>query len=48
MQITLSREEAIAILQIPRSNWIPLDLQKVIFFMITKIEKALEEDSETY
>lgn len=43
MEITLTRDEAIAILVVLKTNWIPLDQQKIVFDLITKIEKELEE-----
>jgi hypothetical protein len=41
--ITLTRDEAIAILVVLKQNWIPLDQQKIVFDLIVKIEKELED-----
>jgi len=41
-QITLSEEEARAIVSVLRSNWIPLELQKLVFNLISRIERELE------
>lgn len=43
MNITLSKEEAIAILKALRNNWIPLDDQHIIFNLIERIERELNE-----
>lgn len=41
-QITLSEEEAKAIVKALRSSWIPLDDQKIIYNLINRIERELE------
>jgi hypothetical protein len=41
-QIVLSEEEARAIIKTLKSNWIPLDDQKLIYNLINRIERELE------
>lgn len=43
MEITLTREEAIAVLAVLKHNWIPLELQKAIFELVEKLERELQE-----
>jgi hypothetical protein len=39
--VVLSEEEALAVLRALRTNWIQINDQKVIFNLISKIEKEL-------
>lgn len=41
-QITLTEEEALAIVRALKSNWIPQDDQKIIYNLIHRIERELE------
>lgn len=41
-QIILTEEEAKAMVKALRSSWIPLDDQKVIYNLISRIERELE------
>jgi len=41
-EIILSEEEARAIVKTLKSNWIPLDDQKTIYNLISRIERELE------
>lgn len=41
-QIILSEDEAKAIVLILKSNWIPLELQRAVYDLISRIEKELE------
>lgn len=41
-QVTLTEEEARAIVKALKANWIPLDDQRVIYNLINRIERELE------
>lgn len=41
-QVILDEAEVRIIVAILKSNWIPINLQKAVFDIITKIEKELE------
>lgn len=41
-QIVLTEEEAKAIVRVLRTNWIPLDDQRIIYDLISRIERELE------
>jgi hypothetical protein len=42
MNLQLSQEEALALHAVLKSNWIPIELQRVIYDLIRRIEKELE------
>lgn len=42
MEIKLTEEEARAIVAILKSNWIPQDLQTIVFNLINRIERELD------
>ena len=41
-QVILTEEEAKAIVKTLKTNWIPLDDQKIIYNLINRIERELE------
>lgn len=44
-QILITEEEARAIIIALRSNWVPIDDQKIIYNLIKKLEKELESET---